>query len=379
MNSERVVVVGGGAVGLAVAGAIRRKRSVEVVLLERAKIGSGSSSQITGGFRNLFEDQALVKLSDLAFALLIRGREKELEWEEGGYSRVAASDAEAHRLQGMNETLREAGATVERLEPQDVRRMFPWIAADRLVCASWGPKGGIFASEAVRARLVGECTRHSVVLREGAEVTGLSIRGGAVKGVSIGDDVVEATTVVLAIAGWTPGFLERLGINIAITPTVGAVFRIPLPASVTLPSPLTTEDITNAAGTQMGVYFRPGRDGLVIGGLDSGRRPTLSPKLDLSDSATMVAEVQKWIPSVEVAPAQEGWTGIRDMSPDDRGFLGPIPNVSGLYVAAGFGSHGFMHAVAIGDLTADLIAGEAPAIDVEPFSPSRTFNGQNTA
>jgi sarcosine oxidase subunit beta len=44
------------------------------------------------------------------------------------------------------------------------------------------------------------------------------------------------------------------------------------------------------------------------------------------------------------APVTTMWAGLREMTPDDVGVLGPVDDVAGLFCAAGFSGHGFMHA-----------------------------------
>lgn len=66
-----------------------------------------------------------------------------------------------------------------------------------------------------------------------------------------------------------------------------------------------------------------------------------------------------------------GWAGLREMTPDDLGVVGPIEGVEGLFVAAGFSGHGFMHSPAIGELVAAQLTGRRQPFDVAALSPSR--------
>jgi glycine/D-amino acid oxidase-like deaminating enzyme len=57
--------------------------------------------------------------------------------------------------------------------------------------------------------------------------------------------------------------------------------------------------------------------------------------------------------------------------------LGALPEVTGLYLAAGFSGQGFKISPAVGDLMAGLIAGEAEAVQLlAPFRPTRFAEGQ---
>jgi sarcosine oxidase subunit beta len=68
--------------------------------------------------------------------------------------------------------------------------------------------------------------------------------------------------------------------------------------------------------------------------------------------------------------------GVYDLTPDYRPILGEIPEVRGLYVAAGFSGMGFKLSPAIGVVMAELLLqGRAKAVDITPFRPSRFAEG----
>jgi glycine/D-amino acid oxidase-like deaminating enzyme len=62
---------------------------------------------------------------------------------------------------------------------------------------------------------------------------------------------------------------------------------------------------------------------------------------------------------------------VLDCTPDHQPYLGPVPGVPGLCVAAGFSGHGFKLAPVIGEMVASAITGAATAFDIELFSPYR--------
>jgi sarcosine oxidase subunit beta len=69
------------------------------------------------------------------------------------------------------------------------------------------------------------------------------------------------------------------------------------------------------------------------------------------------------------------------MTPDDHAILGPAPAPLGLWSAAGFSGHGFMHAPAIGRIMAEWLLDGAPnGIDVATFALERfDTNGTGAA
>ena len=60
------------------------------------------------------------------------------------------------------------------------------------------------------------------------------------------------------------------------------------------------------------------------------------------------------------------------MSPDGHALVGRAPQVENLYLANGSSGHGVMHAPALGQLLAEIIAnGAASTLDTHVLRPSR--------
>jgi len=50
------------------------------------------------------------------------------------------------------------------------------------------------------------------------------------------------------------------------------------------------------------------------------------------------------VPPLAEARVMRAYAGVRDLTPDYHGILGPAAQAPGLHVACGFSGHGFMHA-----------------------------------
>jgi D-amino-acid dehydrogenase len=75
---------------------------------------------------------------------------------------------------------------------------------------------------------------------------------------------------------------------------------------------------------------------------------------------------------VPTGPAlRERWYGWRPMCVDDVPIIGPVPGRDGLWLATGHGMMGMGMSAGSGQLLADLITGQAPAIDPAPYLPAR--------
>jgi len=65
-------------------------------------------------------------------------------------------------------------------------------------------------------------------------------------------------------------------------------------------------------------------------------------------------------PAVGACALARSWAGLEAFTPDDLPILGPVPDVTGLLVAAGFSGHGFALSPMIGEILARLALGQDP-------------------
>ncbi|MEO5903792.1 MAG: FAD-binding oxidoreductase, partial [Gemmatimonadaceae bacterium] len=69
------------------------------------------------------------------------------------------------------------------------------------------------------------------------------------------------------------------------------------------------------------------------------------------------------------------YAGLYEMSPDDHAIVGRSTECENLWLANGSSGHGVMHSPALGQIVADLLAGNAPPVDVTELRPSRFSEG----
>ena len=71
------------------------------------------------------------------------------------------------------------------------------------------------------------------------------------------------------------------------------------------------------------------------------------------------------------------WSCNYEMTPDDHPIVGAVPGTPGLYVAAGFSGHGFMHAPATAQLIVEeMLDGKATMLDITDLSIERFRTGR---
>jgi sarcosine oxidase subunit beta len=149
-------------------------------------------------------------------------------------------------------------------------------------------------------------------------------------------------------------------------------------AFVAEPLPALSSSIPMTVDLRSGTYLHVERNGsVVLGGGDHGDRRGFDERLDWSLLPRLIEAVTHRLPALESARIQRGWAGLREMTPDELAIVGPVLDMEGFFVAAGFSGHGFMHAPAIGKVMAELILdGKASTIDISALSLERFRTGQ---
>jgi len=79
---------------------------------------------------------------------------------------------------------------------------------------------------------------------------------------------------------------------------------------------------------------------------------------------------QKLFPNAGDYAETEFWTGLRPMTPDGVPIIGSTP-YENLYMNTGHGTLGWTMCASSGQLTADLVAGRTPSVDISDVGLDR--------
>ena len=229
---------------------------------------------------------------------------------------------------------------------------------------------------------------------------------------------VETSTVVCAAGVWTSLFCGNLGITVPQLKSRGSVMR-------TAPAP----QILNGQAASKGVAIRRRQDGgytvahggasehplvpdsfrhfglflpalrahhkklrLTVNGrfweewnlpqrwtLDAESPFEATRVLDPKPNARILAEARRNLardfPELAGVAIAESWAGMIEASPDVRPIISTVDGIEGLIVSTGYSGHGFGIGPGAGRATAELAAGDAPAMDLTPFRLSRFSDG----
>lgn len=377
MKTAEVVIVGGGVMGASAAWHLASRGCRDVLVLERHPApGKGSTGKATGGFRSQFSTEVNVRLSLLAREKLLRFPEEigaDSGYRPRGYLLLAGDEGQLGALDWLHSFLKGLGVPgVERVGPEDIRRLNPAVNLDGIPGGTFGSTDGFIRPLSILQGYTDAAKRLGVTFEYGVEITGLARegdRGDRVKRVETSRGPIAAGFVVNAAGAWA----NTLGIEIPVEPARRQV-------AITQPFSGLSEDMPMTIFLEDGFHLRV-RDGHVLL-LRSADLPSADPFDTTFDSTWLPGVLERAhyrVPCLKQAEIDLPgcWAGLYEMSPDSHAIVGPAPGLANLFLMNGSSGHGVMHSPALGQIVAEMILdGEASCVDVWPLRPSRFAEGE---
>jgi sarcosine oxidase subunit beta len=387
-RTASTVIVGGGIIGMATAFFLADRDEKDVIVLERDRLGSGTTKGGMGGIRHQFVDELDVRLSLLAtefwrdFSSFTGSVH---EFEENGYLFITETREGLAELKEPLALYARLGVEVEMLDRQQIEDLVPGIRTDDLTGGRICVRDGYGDPVAALAGFAAGSVLEGVRVFEGTEVAALVREGDRVTGVRTASGEISADRVLLATGCWTAPLAATAAVPVPIWPYRRSIMESgPIPALLGIPMVIEWES---------GFHFRPkdGRQRFAMPNLATGgaveKGPAAAPESYDAlryEALDVPGELEPWVraraawrhPAFADLRIASSWSCYYEMTPDDHPVVGRVPDVAGLYIAAGFSGHGFMHAPATAQLVVEeMLDGKATTLDISDLSLGRFRTG----
>jgi glycine oxidase len=374
--AERVLVVGGGVIGLSAAWRLARAGH-RVEVLDAS--GSRGASWVAAGMlapvsEAAFGEEALLRLNLAALerfphaaAEIERDARQDAGLHREGSLLVAADADDWAALSRASAFRASLGLTAETLTASRRRRLEPFLSP--------GVRGAIL----VPGDLSVDNRRYLTALAAAASAAGVQRRAGCarsllwadghVTGVRTGDADLLAGTVVLA-AGSRTGEIGGLpaGLLVPVRPVKGQLLRLgPSPVPGYSGAPIRHTIRALVRGSE--VYLAPRSTGEVVVGAtmeEQGHDTTVTAGA-VHDLLRDACEV---VPALRELALAECLAGSRPGTPDNGPLVGPT-GTPGLVLATGHYRNGILLSALTGDAVLAAVTGRPLAPEWSPFTPSR--------
>lgn len=376
MLTADVVIIGGGIIGCSVAYYLLGKQpGLKVVLLEKEEVaGLGATSKATGGIRCQFSTPVQVEMSRFGVEVYRQFEEltgQPIGYRQNGYLFVASDPDKWSGLQAAVATQNACGVPTRLVTPGEAGQLIPGLRTDDLLGGSFGPwDGSGNPSDALQGYLT-QARARGLETRYMHRVVGFDTEGGRIRGVRTDRDEYSCGAAVLAAGAWAKQVAALAEVDLPVEPYRRQIFTFEPHQALPLGLPMLVD-----LGT--GWYMHQEVHGrLLMGGTDRVARHGLSEAVDVAGLPILLEAAVRRLPCLEEAGYDDAYAGIRALTPDDHAIMGEVPELAGLWLAVGFGGHGFMHAPAAGCALAEAVAdGQATCVDISPLSITRFRDGK---
>jgi D-amino-acid dehydrogenase len=171
---------------------------------------------------------------------------------------------------------------------------------------------------------------------------------------------VHAKDVVIALGPWADVVTRALGYDLPLAVKRGyhMHYRVAGAAKLNLPS----------LDAERGYFLAPMRGGIrLTTGAEFALRDAIRTPVQLGRAEPIAREL---FPLGERMDA-EPWMGSRPCTPDMMPIIGPAPRHQRLWLAFGHAHHGFTLGAVTGRMIGEMIAGETPFVDPQPYRADR--------
>jgi D-amino-acid dehydrogenase len=196
----------------------------------------------------------------------------------------------------------------------------------------------------------------------GQHVTGWKKSNGHIAAVRTIDHEMDADEFVLCGGIWSDGLVRELRIKLPMQPGKGYSLTVPDP--VELPSVCSILVEAKVAVTPIGNTLRFG------GTMQLGE---LNQVIDPRRVAGIIKSIPRYLPRFKPQHLEglQPWCGLRPVSPDGLPFVGRSGAYPNLTIATGHAMMGVSLGPITGQLVGEILGGEKPSIDVRLLSPDR--------
>ncbi|HEX4282138.1 MAG TPA: FAD-binding oxidoreductase [Solirubrobacteraceae bacterium] len=366
-ESASVVIVGGGVVGTSAAFHLA-EAGVDAVLIERAQLGSGSTSKAAGGVRTQFSDAVnveIAKRSLAAFRDFGRRPGWEIELKRVGYLFALTRQSDVEEFERSVALQNGYGLDSRMLTVDEMRTLCPLLEGDDLLAGAFSPGDGHATPEGVVQGYAFAARAHGAHIRVGCSVVAIETNGaGQITEVVTDCGSVRTDTVICAAGAWSRSCGAMVGVDLPVTPLRRQILFTDAIDGLPADLPMTID-------FESSFYFHREGPGLLMGMSDPDESPGFSVETTDDWIPALMEVVRRRAPRIADAGIRGGWAGLYEMTPDHNAIIGEAAGVSRFLYATGFSGHGFLQGPAVGEILRDMVLRRPAFVDISPLSVER--------
>ena len=379
-----VVIVGAGIAGLSTAFHLAEKGVEKIIVLDKGKVGDGSSSKAGGIVTMLQQDEASIRARSRSLDIFERFSQilDGYTFHQVGCLNLFREHAfiESAPLRELQSSL---GAEFLLLRGSELQDRFPDMCTSEDDYGVLDLRGGYSEPHRYIPALTTKVKELGVEIREnqalvefdmnGSSVTGVVVKDMASSSTPSQDMTIKADAVICTVNAWANKVLSLAGYQVPMKNFIHERFVTkPFPTAPQLPA--VNDNVKDG-------YFRPTDDNRLLLGTAAHNPNEFSisgPDFtfdELEPDPTALPFLKDTfvdrLPLLSEAEWDYHKVGLISFAMDANPVLGPIPGIGNFYVGVNFHSGGFGYNPVAGMLLSEYAVVGETSIDVESFRPER--------
>ena len=360
-----VLILGGGVIGLSTAWFLA-EAGVRVQIVDKGDFGQQASWAGAGILSPVHPGHTHTALDQLRFQSwsMFPSLSRKLREQTGidnGYLVCGGLELFTCADEESSDEWRGEGIAFEEIKGDELHRRYPYLSP-AVHRASYLPDMAQLRNPRHLRALQAACAARGVSMRPGCPVHRFVHSGNRIDSVDTQQGRLTASRYLLAAGAWSEALLAPLGWRPGIRPVRGQIALLNTATAGVRPLLLCGKR-----------YVVPRGDGRVLVGSteeDAGfeARTTSAAIAELLQFAASLA------PNLAGAAVERCWAGLRPGSPDGKPFLGAVPGVDNLFVAAGHFRAGIQLSPGTALVMKQVLLGEKTAIPLEDFRFDRSLD-----
>jgi glycine/D-amino acid oxidase-like deaminating enzyme len=383
MSSEsqraEFVIIGGGAVGCAVAYSLAKAGKTDVLLVEKeptvAAVTTPQAAGLVGQVRNSVERTKLAMWSVKTFSQLQQDEHAKPGWRQVGSLRIALCHERVEEFRRMKSVADKAGLETEFIDQRAAKQKWSMLNFDRAKAVLWCPSDGYLQPSDLTMSYVAHARRMGVRFQTRTSVRRVIVKDNCIKGVETDRGTIECAVVINAAGAHAYHIARSVGLEMPIVPVRHEYF-------VTVQFDGLEPGLPVIRIPDSTLYLRADINSLLCGGWEpkglsaDPRKFTLETSPPLLDTDWNVLEwfaqqLAPEMPQVDQLGVRNVFKGWPTFTPDGRFIIGESSRVKGFVMASGCNAHGVSGSAGIGRHVVESILDRDPSPYVKSLSPDR--------
>jgi len=357
----------------------------DVILLERAKLTSGTTWHSAAQVRQLRSTESLTRLvqnSVELYSSLEAETGQATGWKQTGSLSIATNSDRLTHIRRQASLSKAFGIGAEEISVKNAAEKWPLMRKDDLIGAVYSPSDGRVSPSDICAALVKGAKSKGLQVFEDTPVTGIRSENGRVTAVKTVQGEITCETIVNCAGIWGRKIAAMVGVSAPLHACEHFYLLTEQMDSVTAPLPTLSDHdghlyLRDEGGGLLIGCFEPQGKALDIDQLTEDFAFDLLPE-DWDHIEPILANAMYRIPELEKTGVKMLLNGPESFTPDDRFLLGESPELRGFFLGCGMCSVGIATGGGAGRALAEWIIDGEPSMDLWPVDIRRFVPAQNS-